>query len=42
MQADRKDDAYSFWDRLSTERDSYLEGVDTELARAAKADKAAS
>lgn len=42
MQADRKDDAYSFWDKLSTERDGYLEGVDTELARAAKADKAAS
>jgi hypothetical protein len=42
MQPDRKDDAYSLWDRLSTERDRYLDGVDTELTSAAKADGAAS
>ena len=41
MQADRKDESYTLWERLRTERDRYLDGVDTDLT-AAKPDDLAS
>ena len=37
MQADRKAEAYELWDRLSTECDHYLDGVDDELTGVGKA-----
>jgi hypothetical protein len=39
LRDDAKDDAYQFWTRLTEERDSFLEGVDSELIGSATPEK---
>ena len=40
LRADAKDNAYQIWDKLSDERDEFLDGVDVELIEAVKPDVA--
>jgi len=40
LRADSKDKARQLWERLSDERDRFLDGVDVELIGAAKPSKA--
>lgn len=42
MQAERQEEVRGVWDRLSSERDNYLEGVSAELMRTARTDRTAS